>query len=158
MTPMASVIPLLIIRLPFNCPFSSEGTKKAWVTTVTTMISMLIRANVEALASLAMSRYILNGNEMPRTNIMMIARRSVRSQRSSVSSSDGKMARKTVGIVSPIIMQKASMPPKALYQTIELVHRSQGYFVEEGSWEGRTTYKAHCAIEIATNPACPKQC
>lgn len=79
------------------------------------MISMLMRANVEALASLAMSRYMLSGNEMPSTNIMMMARRSVRSQRNSVSSSDGKRARKTVGIVSPIIMQKASMPPKALY-------------------------------------------
>lgn len=130
MTPIASVMPLLMIKLPLNCPLSSEGTKKPWVTTVTQITSMPMSANVEALASLAMSRYILNGNEMPSTNIMIMARRLVRSQRNSVSSREGKMARKTVGIVSPMMMQKASMPPNALYQPPKSVHHSKNHWME----------------------------
>jgi hypothetical protein len=60
-----------------------------------------------------MSRYRDNGYEIPRTKRTMIARLSVRSQRKDISRSEGNKELKTCGIVSPIIIQNAIMPPKA---------------------------------------------
>jgi hypothetical protein len=79
---------------------------------------------------------MLRGNEMLITKRMMMARRSVRSQRIEVSARDGKRARKTVGRVSPIIMQKASMPPKALSDHVNIsIHFHSILFSEEEFWE-----------------------
>jgi hypothetical protein len=44
-----------------------------------------------------------------------MARRFVRSQRNGMSFSDGNKAPITCGIVSPMMMQNASIPPYALY-------------------------------------------
>jgi hypothetical protein len=57
--------------------------------------------------------------------------RFVSSHKNDISCSFGKKPIMTAGIVSPIIMQNASMPPNA---------------------------NAHCAIEIAIKPGRPKQC
>ena len=48
----------------------------------------------------------------------MTARRSVKSHKTGVFERDGKVAAKTCGIVSPTMMQKASMPPNALYMLV----------------------------------------
>lgn len=45
---------------------------------------------------------------------MIIARLLVRSHRKDMSDKDGKSAAITLGIVSPMMTQKATMPPKAL--------------------------------------------
>jgi hypothetical protein len=45
---------------------------------------------------------------------IMTARRSVKSHRNDVSYRDGNSASITLGIVSPTMTQKASMPPNAL--------------------------------------------
>jgi len=46
---------------------------------------------------------------------IMMARRSVRSQRKDMSEREGNRASMTLGIVSPTMTQKATMPPNALY-------------------------------------------
>lgn len=75
-----------------------------------------------------MSLYNDNGNEMPRMNSTMMALLSVSSQRKWVFSRPGNKEAMTCGMVSPTIMQKATMPPNA---------------------------KAHCAIDMATSPDLP---
>ena len=51
--------------------------------------------------------------------ITMIARLLVRSQRKGVFDREGNKAIMTLGIVSPTMMQKAIMPPKALFAKSE---------------------------------------
>lgn len=51
---------------------------------------------------------------MPRISKIMMARLFVRSQRKDMSDKAGKRASMTLGIVSPTITQKATMPPNAL--------------------------------------------
>src|SRR4051812_28325329 len=80
--------------------------------------------------TLAMSLYSDSGYETPRTKRTMTARRSVRSQRNDISRRDGNNAPSTCGMVSPTIMQNATMPPNA---------------------------NAHWATEIAMSPLFPKQ-
>ena len=60
----------------------------------------------------------------------------------------GKSAAITLGIVSPIMIQKATMPPKAL----------KGSQLALIAFEARIPYKANWAIEIAMSPEAPKQC
>lgn len=79
--------------------------------------------------TIAISRYNDKGYERPSTKSTMIARLSVSSQRMGISYREGKVAAKTCGMVSPIMMQKATMPPKA---------------------------KAHWATEMAMRPLLPK--
>lgn len=78
-----------------------------------------------------MSLYNESGYDIPRTNRTMIALRSVSSHNTGVSGREGNTAASTWGIVSPMMMQKATIPPNA---------------------------KAHCATEIAMSPDLPKQC
>ena len=52
---------------------------------------------------------------MPRMSRIMIARLLVSSHRKGMSAREGNRESKTLGIVSPIMTQKATMPPKALY-------------------------------------------
>ena len=78
-----------------------------------------------------------------------MARRSVRSQRKDMSSKEGKSAEMTVGIVSPTIMQNATMPPNALHLSVS--NQSEHLYIFH-------TYNAHCATLIATKPDFPKQC
>lgn len=51
---------------------------------------------------------------MPRMSRIMTALLLVSNHRKDMSSSEGNIESKTFGIVSPIITQKATMPPKAL--------------------------------------------
>lgn len=99
--------------------------------TVKRMIPMLINARVDALESFAISRYILRGKLTHVTVIMMTARLLVRSQRNLISERLGNSPAMTSGRVSPMITQKATIPPNA---------------------------KAHCARLMAISPAVPKQC
>ena len=99
--------------------------------TVNRMIPMLISASVDAFASFAMSRYMLRGKLTPMTVITITALLLVRSQRNLMSEILGKSPAMTSGKVSPMITQKATIPPNA---------------------------NAHCARLIAINPAVPKQC
>ncbi len=62
----------------------------------------------------------------------------VRSQRKGVSFKEGKAAAMTCGIVSPTMIQKANMPPKALGVKCS---RQQA----DGEAIKRATYKAHWA-------------
>ena len=66
-----------------------------------------------------------------------------------MSDRDGKSAATTLGIVSPMITQKATMPPKAL-QGDQLAPSLTGASIP--------TYNAHWAMEIAMSPEAPKQC
>jgi hypothetical protein len=63
---------------------------------------------------LAISRYKDNGYDRHEMNKTIMALRSASSQRNGMSSSEGNNAAMTCGIVSPIIMQNASIPPNAL--------------------------------------------
>ncbi len=65
--------------------------------------------------------------------IVMTARLSVKSHRKGVFGNVGKSALMTWGILSPTIIQKAIMPPKALNQYSSALSKSQK----------RITYKAH---------------
>lgn len=77
----------------------------------------------------------------------MIALLLVSSHRKDMSDKDGNNESITFGIVSPIITQKATMPPKALY------------YVNTDTLDSmKFTYKSHCARDIATRPDLPKQC
>ena len=49
--------------------------------------------------------------------MMMTARLFVKSQRKGVFGNEGNKAARTCGIVSPTIMQKAIIPPKALFMS-----------------------------------------
>lgn len=77
-----------------------------------------------------MSLYKERGYESPKTNSTMIARLSVSIHSTGIVCRAGKAATITCGIVSPIIIQNATMPPNA---------------------------KAHCATEMAMRPDFPKQ-
>lgn len=50
-TPTAWKKPELTKRFPFKSPLESEGTRNPCITTVTTMTSILTRANAEAFAN-----------------------------------------------------------------------------------------------------------
>lgn len=50
-TPTAWRKPLLTIQKPLKSPRKSEGMRKAWLTTVVTITSILMRAKAEDLAS-----------------------------------------------------------------------------------------------------------
>lgn len=67
------------------------------------------------IIAFAMSRYSDSGYETPRMNRIIMARRLVRSQRKDMSSSEGNKALMTLGMESPTMTQKATMPPKALH-------------------------------------------
>lgn len=79
---------------------------------------------------MAMSRYKDSGYDKPSTNNTMTARLFVSSQSTGIVSKAGNAAARTRGIVSPMIIQNAIMPPNA---------------------------KAHWAMEMATSPDFPKQ-
>lgn len=70
--------------------------------------------DIEQYITLAMSRYKERGYEIPRMNMIITARLSVRSHRNGCLDSDGNNAVITWGMLSPTMMQKATMPPKAL--------------------------------------------
>jgi hypothetical protein len=116
---------------------------------------MLIKANVLALASyilsarnskikgegislltLAISRYRDKGYDTPRVNTMITARLLVRRPRTGTDCSDGNNALMTCGMLSPMIMQKAIMPPKALLYPVSTIW---GYGVKVRE----SPYKAH---------------
>ena len=61
-----------------------------------------------------MSLYKERGYETPRINIIITARRFVRSHKNDIFSNEGNKAFMTCGMVSPIMIQKAIMPPNAL--------------------------------------------
>lgn len=69
---------------------------------------------------------------MPRINITMTACLFARSHKKGADGRDGKMAVMTCGMVSPTMMQKAIMPPKALWGEV-----SRGFPTVND------TYKAH---------------
>lgn len=100
--------------------------------------------------TLAMSLYKERGKLIPNVKMTMMALLFVSSHRNGIFASPGINAANTCGIVSPMMMQNASMPPNALTTAI-----SQAYlkFVA-----GVTTYKAHWATLIAISPLFPKQC
>jgi len=52
---------------------------------------------------------------MPRMSNIITALLLTRSQRKGISSNEGKNEFRTLGIVSPTMTQKATMPPKALH-------------------------------------------
>jgi len=61
-----------------------------------------------------MSLYNESGYDTPKTKITMTARLSVNSHKKGLLGSEGNTAATTCGIVSPMIIQNASMPPNAL--------------------------------------------
>ena len=123
--------PLTVSSGVENEPRASEGTKKPWTSTVVTMTSMPMRANVLALASLAMSRYSVSGKLMPMMKTAMAMRRSVSSPTTGTSGRPGHTATKTCGMVSPTMTPNATMPPNA---------------------------NTHWAMLMAIMPGRPKQC
>ncbi len=72
--------------------------------------------------TLEISRYKERGYETPRMKIMITARLSVRSQRKGTLCNEGNTADKTWGIVSPTIIQNATMPPNALGKELHKYH------------------------------------
>lgn len=52
---------------------------------------------------------------MPRISKIITALLLARSQRKGISSNEGKKEFRTLGMVSPTMTQKATMPPKALH-------------------------------------------
>lgn len=96
-----------------------------------------------------MSLYNERGYETPKMKITIMALLSVRSQRNGVSGNDGTKAVMTCGMLSPTMMQNATMPPNAL----KMDNQGNGFVKDAGR-----TYKAHWAIEMATRPDLPKQC
>ena len=131
MIPIAWKNPLLTKSDLRMSPRKLGSTRGPCVMTVNRIMPMLISASVDALASFAMSRYILSGQLTPMTLMMMTALRLVRSQRNLMSERLGNSPAMTSGKVSPMITQKATIPPNA---------------------------NAHCARLIAISPALPKQC
>lgn len=75
----------------------------------------------------AISRYKERGYDTPSMKMTMTALRSARSHRKGVLVKEGNNAVMTCGMLSPTMMQKAIIPPKALWETVsgELPSRSQ---------------------------------
>ena len=128
---MAWKSPVLTNSDLWMSPRRLGSTRGPCVMTVNRIMPMLISASVDALASFAMSRYMLNGQLTPMTVMTITALLLVRSQRNRMSERLGNSPAMTSGKVSPMITQNATMPPNA---------------------------NAHCARLIAINPALPKQC
>lgn len=63
---------------------------------------------------------------MPRMKRTITACLLVKSHRKGVFGKEGKAAAITCGMVSPTIIQKANMPPKALYATLLEFSRRDG--------------------------------
>ena len=80
----------------------------------------------------AISRYRERGYETPRINKIMTARLSVTIHRKGMLGKEGKIAIITWGMVSPTMMQKAIMPPKAL----QMYSRQRHW--QEAKLSGRT--------------------
>ena len=63
---------------------------------------------------------------MPRIKMIMTACLFVKSQRKGVFGNDGKAAAITCGMVSPTMIQNATMPPKALDERISVNVQKKG--------------------------------
>ena len=72
------------------------------------------RVKTESKLTFAISLYKLKGYETPKMKMMIIARLSVRIHRNGVLGKLGNIAVMTCGIVSPTMMQNATIPPNAL--------------------------------------------
>lgn len=68
---------------------------------------------------------------MPRMSRIMIARLLVSSHRNDMSASEGNRESRTLGMVSPMMTQNATMPPKALYAVNTCLSKSRRDDVQE---------------------------
>ena len=92
---------------------------------------------------------------------MITARLLVKSHRNGISDRDGKSAAITLGIVSPMMTQKATMPPKALegvslafalFEVPVCIQSELGYGNCNESGSAKAVF--HCSVECKRLTSC----